>query len=87
MTAQKSGIERPTERQAKLHLISEEPHQPRLNIPFSYTISLKQTVTLFSVSQGFQLGLSKPKNRFLAACKPGSSVLNFYLQCLITRPY
>jgi len=31
--------------------------------------------------------LLKPKNRFLAACKPGSSVLNFYLQCLITRPY
>jgi len=30
---------------------------------------------------------SKPKNRFLAACKPGFSVLNFYVQRLITRPY
>jgi len=30
---------------------------------------------------------SKPKNRFLAACKSGFSVLNFYLQRLITRPY
>jgi len=27
------------------------------------------------------------KIRFLAAYKPGFSVLNFYLQCLFTRPY
>jgi len=26
---------------------------------------------------------SKPKNRFLAAYKPGFSVFNFYLQCLV----
>ena len=37
MIAQKPGIGWPTE-QAKLDLISEKPHQPRRNIPFSSDI-------------------------------------------------
>ena len=32
-------------------------------------------------------GFFTTENPFLAACKPSLSVLNFYLQCLITRPY